>query len=165
MTPAPTILLTPPCPLPTAATVRELLDGLVEPAVTVDAAPVRARSTEWQGVCAPLVRDNGILAAALVGDAAFAARASAAMLLEPAESVADPRLDDEVAETAKEVLNVLSGAMNSRATPHVKLDGCHQLPGDLPASVDALLSYPHRQRELVVGFEGYGKGRLTAVVW
>lgn len=160
-----TLSVPPPCPLPEAGSVGELLSGLLDAAVEVEPVVVRERSAEWTGLVAPLAKDNGILAAAMVADAAFAARSSAAMLLQPVESVADPTLDAETVETAHEVFNVLSAAFNSPTTPHVKLDGCHQLPGSPPASVEALLRYPYRQREYRVELGDYGSGRLTALVW
>lgn len=162
---SPTLTVPPPCPLPEARRVAELLDGLLEASVDVEPVPVRERSAEWAGLVAPLVKDNGILAAAMVADAAFAARAGAAVRLEPVESAAEPELDPDAVEAAGEVLDGVVAAFNSATTPHVALDGCHQLPGSLPPGVEALLRYPYRERELRVRVGDYGSGRLTVLIW
>ncbi|GEM_PF-3532676 len=155
----------PPPPMPESVTIKQMLDTLLEPEIDVAMVAPRTRSSEWRGLISPLVKDNGLLAAALVADAAFAHRSAAAMLMEPASETVDPRIDEMVLDAAREVLNVISGALNSRNTPHVKIDGCYQIPGTLPPSVEALLSYPLVQREYQISIGDYGSGRLTVLNW
>jgi len=155
----------PPPPVPESVTIKQMLDTLLEPEISVQMVAPRTRSSEWRGLLAPLVKDNGLLAAALLADAAFAHRAASAMLMEPASEAVDPRIDEMVLDAAREVLNVISGALNSRTTPHVKIEGCYEIPGTLPPSADALLSYPLVQREYQIGIGDYGSGRLTVLTW
>lgn len=163
-TPRITLAVTPPSPLPVTGAVRELLDGLVEAAVSAEATTVRARSSTWQGLCVPLTRENGILAGAVLGDADFARAAHAGLGGQPDPAADEPLSDEEVA-AAREVLEALEATMNSQTTPHVSSEGYHLLPGELPGPVGALLAYPYSQREFVVTFGEYGKGRLTALIW
>lgn len=160
-----TLAVTPPSPLPNSGAVRELLDKLVAPAVSADAAAVRARSSEWQGLCVPLARDNGILAGALLADAEFALAATAALRGQPAAPSGEPLSDDDVVAATRQVLEALGATMNSQTTPQVSSDGSHRLPGLLPGPVAAMLAYPYSQREFVVTFGEHSKGRLTAVIW
>lgn len=158
------LAVTPPSPLPSTAPVRELLDKLVEVAVSTDAATVRPRPSQWHGLCLPLARDNGILAGALLADTDFALGASAA-LRGQASTPSDDPLTDDVVDATREILEALAALMNGPATPHVSSDGCHRLPGVLPAPVAALLAHPYNQREFVITFGEHGKGRLTALIW
>ncbi len=163
-TPRITLAVTPPSPLPVTSAVRELLDRFVEAPVSAEATTVRTRSSTWQGLCVPLTRENGILAGALLGDADFA-RAAHAGLRGQADSASDEPLSDAEIAAAGEILEALEATMNSQATPQVSSEGLHLLPGELPGPVGALLAYPYNQREFLVTFGEYGKGRLTALVW
>lgn len=164
LTPRITLAVTPPSPLPVTGAVRELLDRLVEAAVSAEATTVRTRSSAWQGLCVPLTRENGILAGALLGDADFARAAHAGLRGQP-DSSSDESLSDEEIAAARDVLEALEATMNSQTTPQITSEGHHLLPGELPGPVGALLAYPYSQREFLVTFGEYGKGRLTALVW
>jgi hypothetical protein len=155
-------------PVPIQEDIRDLLGTLLGKAVEVGKVSKLEFEEGDAGVIAEFVTDAGSTDALCLVDAAFAVRASGALIMIPVpaveQKVARHQIEDDDVEVLHEVVNVLSKLLNSASTPHLKLEGMHRVPGELPEGVNALLAKPEFRRDFAVFIEGYGEGRFSLLV-
>lgn len=155
-------------PAPIKDDVRELLSELLGRSILVDKVEVLALEDDESAVVAEYVTDDGSVGALCVVDAPLAARCGAALSMVPAtvadEAVERAELPEHLLENWKEVANVFAQLLNGPKTPHLRLQALHQLPGDVPQPVGALLRAPEFRRDFELRIEDYGKGRFSLLV-
>lgn len=155
-------------PVPIQEDIREVLGTLLGKAVEVGKVSKLEFEDDDAGVIAAFVNDAGSTDALCLADAAFAVRASGALIMIPVpaveQKVARSQIEDDDVDVLHEVVNVLSKLLNSASTPHLKLDDLHRVPGNLPAGVTSLLAKPEFRRDFAVFIDGYGEGRFSLLV-
>ena len=156
-------------PAPIKDDVRDLLTDLLGRTILADkAASVLVLEEDEPAVVAEYVTDDGSVGALCVVDAPFAARCGAALSMVPSnvadEAVEKGELPDMLLENWKEVANIFAQLLNGPRTPHLRLQAIHQLPGEVPQPVDALLRAPEFRRDFELRIEDYGKGRFSLLV-
>jgi len=152
--------------MPVRASVRDLLTDLLGRGVkVVDADAPQALDEGLPALAAIYVRDDGSPVTVCVIDLALASRAGAALgMSEPGEAdgaIAARKLEGDLDEFFREVVNVLAKLLNSPTTPHVKLAEVRSVPGALPAAAAAVVLEPAARVDYAVAVDGYGAGTLT----
>ncbi len=155
-------------PLPVRASVRDLLTDLLQRPVKVLVATEPQTVAPGQlTLAASYAVDDGTPMAVAVFDLPLAIGAGAAFLgATPgvaAASVEAGALDDKTREAFHEVVNVMAKLLNSASTPHVRLEGMHDLPGDVPSGVAAVALEPLVRADYRVVIEGYPGGLVTVL--
>lgn len=156
----------PEVPTPVRATVRDLLADLLGQQVRVGAVAQASESLPSEGaVAAAYIRDDGTPAAVCVCDLPLARSTGAALggmaPAEAAEAAGEGGLDGDLEEFFAEVVNVMAKLLNTPATPHVRLDGVHRLPAELPAALASVILSPVARADYEVTVDGYGGGCLS----
>lgn len=96
----------------------------------------------------------------------FAAVAGAALVLAPAtilpEVEQNQTLPDNLLENYQEVVNILTGQLNTPSTPHLKLVHTFEHPThEMPKEVWDVIERPSSRRDFDVTVEGYGGGKIS----
>lgn len=156
-------------PLPTALTVRELFEGLVNREVDVATGGEMVDPAGTGGaVVAEYVSDEMRLAAIVAADIPFAAAAGSAIALLPpgtvTESVDYAELTTTQDEAFAEILNVMASLFNLDGGPHLRLSAVHAPGADLPNDVAPWVRAYVPRLDLSVSIRGYGDGALSVVV-
>jgi hypothetical protein len=152
-------------PVPVRASVRDLLADLLGRRVSVTDAPPQVLDPAAPALAASYVRDDGTPVAVCVCDLRLAGSAGAALGEAPPDDalaqIEAGRLEGDVEEFFREVVNILAKLLNSPATPHVRLGEVLPVPGPLAAAVAAVVLEPGARVDYAVAVEGYGTGTLT----
>lgn len=150
-------------PLPIQEAVRDFLSDLLGRGVACD----KASPDSWPDA-APVGAyrsDDGVLLAGCVATVPLAAACGAALAMLPAtaldEVVEDGPLPEHLAENWFEVVNVLSGLLNSNSSPHLVLGTVTPLASG--GEVAELVASSGRSRAFHVTIDGYGDGLLGFV--
>jgi hypothetical protein len=155
-------------PAPINHDVRDLLSDLLGRSIDVDKVGRITLEDDEPAVVAEYVTDDGSVGALCVVDGPLAMRCGAALSMVPSsvadEAVKRSELPDTLLENWKEVANVFAQLLNGPKTPHLRLQALHQLPGDVPQPVDALLRAPEFRRDFELRIEDYGTGRFSLLV-
>ena len=163
---APAAYLGTQTPFPKADQVAGILQGLLGRAVTAAAAPAVALPLRNGHIVVEYLRvDDGAVIGCGIYDIACAARMGSALTLIPAGAAAEAvrmgRVDENMAENFREVLNVMSRLFDSGGSSRVCLGPVHR-PGEaLPPELAARMSKPSARLDNSVDIAGYGKGNLT----
>jgi hypothetical protein len=101
-----------------------------------------------------------------VAELMFAAVAGAALVLAPASILPEvertQQLPDNLLENYQEVVNILTGRLNTPTTPHLKLTTTFTYPDqELPDEVWDVINRPSNRRDFDVTVEGYGGGKVS----
>jgi len=154
-------------PLPGAGEVRDLVNGLLDRAVTVRAEPQPVLPGSQVHVVGSYVDDEGAVRAVAMADQVLGTVLGAALTLVPpprvAEAVATGRVPAEFADNTREVLNVAASLFNTGAA-HLKLQGTWVVPEPVEESVVAFLRVRGDRTDLHVDVPGYGGGVLALLV-
>jgi hypothetical protein len=150
--------------LPDAPLVARTLSDLNgKPARCVAFKPAAPAAFATQ-VVGRYVGPDGQLAALLLADVPLAASLGAALVMLPPvvvqECIDRGRIDDNVAENLREVLNVCAGLFNSAATPRVKLADLATVT-KLPDQVAAFAKAATGRLDVDVTVPGYPGGKMT----
>lgn len=154
--------------LPAPKEIRDLLVDLLGREVTLTSAPPLAPTSAQPCSIGVYVDDHLQMAALVVADLAFSARAGAAIGLLPApqaeEVVAGGTLEEGLAENFHEVLNILASLFNAPGATHLRLHATYAAgtPIDPPLLARALTL--GRREDLHLDLAGYGAGRLSFVL-
>ena len=155
-------------PAPIKDDVRDLLTDLLGRTIDVDKSVLLVLEEDEQCIVAEYVTDDGSVGALCVVDAPLAARCGAALSMVPAtvadEAVRKAELPEHLLENWREVANIFCQLLNGPKTPHLRLQAIHQLPGDVPEPVGALLHAPEFRRDFELQIEDYGSGRFSVLV-
>ncbi len=155
-------------PVPIQEDIRDLLGDLLGRGVAVDKTEALVLEDDQPGLIASYVTAEDAVGALCVCDGPFAILVGAALVMVPAnvakEQLDAGTLDEQHVEFTHEVANILSRLLNTPRTPHLRLETLHQVPGDVPEPVTALLGAPEFRRDFVVTIEGYGEGRVSILV-
>ena len=155
-------------PVPIQEDIRDLLTDLLGRGIAADKTEPLVLEEGQPGLVAAYVTAEDAVGALCVCDGDFAILVGAALVMVPAnvarEQMEKGELDETHVEFTHEVANIMSRLLNTPRTPHLKLDQLHQVPGELPEPVSALLASPEFRRDFVVTIEGYGEGRVSILV-
>jgi hypothetical protein len=147
---------------------RDLLSDLLGQKVSVVPAADQQLSPQRPAFGAIYRRDDDSVAAALVADLALTAAWGAAIGMMGADAVdqvlENGALDDDTAEFAREVTNVIAKLLNSPTTPHVVLRDVVTLPGEVPADTAPVLLEPAIRADLGIDVTGYAAGTATLLL-
>ena len=105
-------------------------------------------------------------ALAAVAGSALAAVAGSALALSPAWTPGDLGAGDDLPAPAgdgyRELLNLMTGALNGPGSPHLTLAGSHRHPAEeMPQDVWQVLTNPSQRRDFDVTVEGRGSGKIS----
>jgi hypothetical protein len=154
-------------PLPIQETLRDFLGALLGRGVAVDRGDQAPPAAEPGHLVGHFASRDGETLAVCWADVAVAASCGAALAMVPATTLdevpAEGPLPEHLAENWYEVVNVLSGLLNSNNGPHMVLDGVHSAE-ECPDEVWAVVAQPSRSRVFDVAVEGYGAGRIAMSV-
>lgn len=155
-------------PIPVRATVRDLLRDLLGAKVTVTEDTMQQLDPERPAYLATYRQDDGRPVAATIVDLTGAAAMGGAIGMMAASDVAaemegKSTLEGDLRDFFGEVVNVFGKLLNSPTTKHVKLDGLHPVPGEVPASVAAVVKDPKARVDYTITIEGHPSGILTLV--
>lgn len=155
-------------PAPIQEDVRDLLADLLGRTILVDKVDRLDLEEDEPGVVAEYVTDDGSVGVLCVVDGPLAVRCGAALSMVPSnvadEAVQRSELPDHLLENWREVANIFAQLLNGPRTPHLRLQAIHQLPGDVPQPVGALMASPEFRRDFSLMIEDYGKGRFSLLV-
>ena len=153
-------------PLPDAAEVGQLVEGLLGRPVTSAKKPqptLRGRDVRIVG---SYVDDSGAIQAVALVDVVLGNALGAALALVPeprvASAVAAGLVEDDLAENTREVLNVAASLFNEGDT-HLKLSGTWVEQEPVPDPVVDFLRVPGTRSDLDVDISGYGSGVLALI--
>ena len=154
------------CPMPARASYRDLLRDLLSRAVTVRGATGQHLDPDRPAYLAGYRYDDGQPAAVVVADLGLATAVSAAIAMLPPQETRGKvqeqgRLDDELLEFFREVVNVGAKLLNSPTTGHVVLRDVVAVPGEVPQDLAQLATTPSQRQDWHVTVDGYGEGVLT----
>ncbi len=151
--------------LPSPTAVAGVLSDLLGRQADVRKGKPVAISPRTPAIVGVYHRDDGALAVACVADLSLAAHAGASLALIPAgvaaESVRRGKLEDDLLENFREVLNVAASLLNLPGEPHVLFREAHVTPPALPKELGALVAKPAARLDLEVQVQGYGGGSLS----
>ncbi|MBI9114605.1 hypothetical protein [Sanguibacter suaedae] len=156
-------------PLPSALEVREVVEGLLGREVDVlTGGPMVDPAGPGGAVVAEYISDQMQLAAIIVVDVPFAARAGAAIALMPSraseEDVAAEEISDVLLENASEILNVMASLFNVEGAPHLRLNAVHAPKAALPVDVAPWVMAYVPRLDLECDVSGYGTGGMSVLV-
>lgn len=152
-------------PIPVRASVRDLLTDLLSRQVTVAVGMPQVLDPQVPALAAAYVDDGGTPRAVCVVDLPLAVHAGAALGTTPPEeagaAVEGGKLEGDLEEFFREVVNILTKLLNSPTSPHVRLSEVKPVPGRLPAAVAHVVLEPEARVDYAVSVEGYGGGTMT----
>ncbi|UDY24075.1 hypothetical protein [Nocardioides sp. Kera G14] len=157
-----------PTHLPTPKQVRDLLVDLLGKEVTLSQSAPFAPGPNQPASIAVYTDDSLRPMALIAGDLKFSAYAGGALALVPLksadEAVEAGTLDQTLAETLYEVLNIASSMFNEPNHAHLRLHQLHPAGVPLDPMVRAQALTLGRREDLSVDIAGYGVGRLSLVM-
>lgn len=149
-----------PVPLPDSRAVATLLGDLVMRGVTTKASSTT--NIRPPGILGTYVHDDGQVCAACWMDLAAAASVGACLTLIPSgvvdESIRSGSLVDNLAENAREILNVCARLFTREGSPRVSLQN---VTSDLPPDAAELIAKPRASLHLDLTVVGYRGGRIS----
>jgi hypothetical protein len=150
-------------PLPIQETLRDFLGALLGRGVAVDRGEATPPDPGPEHLVGHFRTREGETLAVCWADLSAAASCGAALAMVPATSLDEVErtgsLPEHLAENWYEVVNVLSGLLNSNTGPHMVLDEIHTAD-DCPPEVWAVVATPSRSRVFDVAVDGYAGGRI-----
>jgi hypothetical protein len=153
--------------MPAPGDVRNLVNGLLDRAVTVTAEPQPVLPGRDVHVVGSYVDDTGQVRAVALSDHVLGTVLGAALALVPAprveEAVASGRVPTDLADNTREVLNVAASLFNTGES-HLKLQATWVAPEAVADDVVSFLREPCRRSDLRVDVPGYGEGVLALLV-
>jgi hypothetical protein len=153
--------------MPAAAEVRELVNGLLDRAVTVTAEPRPVLPGRSVHVVGAYVDDAGDVRAVALSDHVLGTVLGAALALVPAprveEAVAAGAVPADLADNTREVLNVAASLFNT-GEAHLKLAATWVAPEPVGDEAVDFLRVPCQRTDLKVVVPGYGEGVLALLV-
>ena len=153
--------------MPAAADVRELVNGLLDRAVTVTAEPRPVLPGRSVHVVGSYVDDAGEVRAVALSDHVLGTVLGAALALVPAprveEAVAKGEVPADLADNTREVLNVAASLFNT-GEAHLKLAETWVAPEPVGDAAVEFLRVPCQRSDLRVVVPGYGEGVLALLV-
>jgi hypothetical protein len=154
-------------PLPIQETMRDFLGALLGRGVAVDRGDPTPPEPGPEHLVGHFRTRDGETLAVCWADLPAAASCGAALAMVPAATLDEVErtgaLPDHLAENWYEVVNVLSGLLNSNTGPHMVLDEVHAAD-DCPPEVWAVVTSPSRSRVFDVTVDGYAGGRISLSV-
>jgi hypothetical protein len=152
--------------MPQAADVAQLVEGLLGRQVTGARTPDPVMRGKDVRIVGSYVDDGGSVKAVCLVDLVLGNALGAALALVPeprvAAAVSAGRVDEDLAENTREVLNVAASLFNS-GDRHLKLAGTWVEKEPVPDDVVAFLRVPGRRDDLRLEINGYGGGVLALV--
>jgi len=157
-----------PAYLPAAKEVRDLLGDLLDKEVNLRPGPPFGVSAFYPASVASYVDDSLTVRAIVALDLPLTAFAGAALALVPLKGAQDAveagRVEGALAESIREVFNIVASVFNTPSAPHLRLYNAvisgEVLPGDLRARTQIL----GRRADFMVEVGGYGTGRFSIVL-
>lgn len=150
--------------MPDTAVVARTLTSLCGKPVTCRPGKPFAPAPKSPVVVATYVEAGNKLAAVLVADLGFAAGSGAALVMLPPviaqECIQSGKLNENIDENLREVLNVGASLFNSPSTPRVTL-GAVTTVEKLSDAVAAFVKAPPARLDLEVAIPGYPSGKLS----
>lgn len=162
--------LTTPIPIPIQDDVREIFADLLGRTCIVDKTkdqiPFGPESPEV--VIGDFVLDDGTVGALVCADLALAAYSGAALIMMPVsvaeEALTAGRIDGDMFDCFREVVNVMGRLLNREGTPHLKLRAIYRSGDLLPGQTRQMLLAADRRKDFDVSIEEYGTGKLALMV-
>ena len=152
--------------LPQAADVGQLVEGLLGRQVTTARTPQPVMRGKDVRIVGSYVDDEGAVRAVCLVDLVLGNALGAALALVPeprvAAAVSAGKVEDDLAENTREVLNVAASLFNS-GERHLKLAGTWVEQEPVPDEVVDFLRVPGRRDDLQLDISGYGSGVLALV--
>lgn len=153
--------------MPAASEVRELVNGLLDRAVTVTPEPRPVLPGRDVQVVGSYVDDEGTVRAVALSDHVLGTVLGAALALVPAprveEAVSRGAVPADLADNTREVLNVAASLFNT-GDAHLKLSATWVAPEPVGDDVVEFLRVPCQRTDLRVVVPGYGEGVLALLV-
>lgn len=154
--------------LPAPKEVRDLLGDLLDREVDLRPAPPFGVSPAYPASIATYVDDSLVVRALVALDLPLSAHVGAALALVPGAravaSIEEGRLEAAIAESLREVFNIVASLFNVGQATHLRLHACHVSGDPLPQDVRARTQVLGHRSDLMVTVGGYGTGRLAVVM-
>ncbi len=154
--------------LPAPKEVRDLLGALLDRQVDIKPAPPFGVSPAYPATVASYVDDSLVVRAIVALDLPLSAHVGAALALVPASqavaAVEEGRLEGSVAESLREVCNIVASLFNVGNHVHLRLHACHVAGEPLPHDLRARTQVLGHRCDYLVSVGGYGSGRVAVVL-
>ena len=150
--------------------VAPLLGSVLAKQITVKPSSASVLPPNATAVVALYVDDQGSPVCFCAADLSLAANAGAALALYPAQAATDcirtAKLDSELLENFREVLNICARLFDSALGQHVSLRSVYLGLKQMPPNEMALFTSvsPNFKSSFEVSIAGYGGGRLSLLV-
>lgn len=112
--------------------------------------------------------DGEVIKGLCLCDIQAANRMGSALTMIPVElankSITNHEVSDDILNNLKEVMNCITGFLNTPNSPALKLKDVVTLTGDLPDEVAALANDPNSRLDLEVNIQNYGQGYLSILL-
>ena len=149
--------------MPSATQLGEFLRDLLGKEVALTAQPSELGTDAADGLlCGVLVEEDGSVGGVCIADLNAAAYAGASLAMIPKgaadEAVAAGELTQTLSDNFAEVVNIVTGIVNSPIQPHLRMQGVEVGVSD---TVRALLIKASGRASFDVDIEDYGTGRLA----
>jgi hypothetical protein len=145
-----------------------LLNKLLGRSVDAKIVPLRPVIDGDPTVIASYESDQGELVAVCICELEFVLKAGAALCLVPASEVAKNlkagRLDPDLLENFKEVLNVCTQLFAGPDVYRVRLASVHPSTEETPEALKKFMSHSRFRQGVQLSIAGYGEGRIS-VFW
>ncbi|WP_370250530.1 hypothetical protein [Nocardioides sp.] len=160
--------MTTPAHLPAPKEVRDLIADLLDKPVELRPGPPFGVSPSYPASIATYVDDSLMIRAVVALDLPLSAGVGGALALVPATQVTaeveEGRLTGPVAESLREVFNIVASLFNVGHAPHLRLHACHVSGEALPQDARARTQVLGHRADFLVSVAGYGTGRLAIVL-
>ncbi|WP_336250722.1 hypothetical protein [Stomatohabitans albus] len=159
-----------PIPMPLQDDVREIFGDLFGRGCTVEKTKDRIPfgPDQEEIVLGDFILDDGSVGAVVSADLAMAAYAGAALVMMPVgiaeEALSAGRIDGDMFDCFREVVNVMGRLLNRESTPHLRLRAIYRSGDILPGQTRTMLRQADRRKDFDVAIEEYGTGKLAIMV-
>ena len=154
--------------LPAPKEVRDLIGDLLARQVDLRPAPPFGVAPTYPASVATYVDDSLIVRAIVAFDLPLSAHVGAALALVPASqavaAVEEGRVEGSVAESLREVFNIVGSLFNVPGALHLRLHACQVSGEPLPHDVRARTQALGHRCDFLVTVGGYGSGRVAVVL-
>ncbi|MCC7125875.1 MAG: hypothetical protein IT178_13570 [Acidobacteria bacterium] len=155
--------------LPAMDDLRRIVAGMLGSMVRAEKGKAVAPRAGVSTVSAVYIDDTNEIVAVVALELDLAASLGAALTMIPArvaaEQVSRKQIDEMIFDNAREVLNVLTSALNRADGIHVRLATVHRTPAEpLPEAAAALVAAPGNRLDISLAVPNYGGGNASVYV-
>lgn len=162
--------LSTPIPMPIQDDVRDIFADLLGRSCVVDKTKdvIPYGPEHPEVVIGDFILDDGTVGALVCADLPLAAYSGAALIMMPVgvaeEALKAGRIDGDMFDCFREVVNVMGRLLNREGTPHLKLRAIYRSGDLLPGQTRQMLREADRRKDFDVTIEEYGTGKLALMV-